>query len=100
MLKFFKDQSIRRKSEPRGLSDYFLIWKYTLCNLTTTVWKYMTDPVQNLQLRNEGLDLAHVVGVLLPRGTERVLVQEQLRDVLTPLQDTLQQQQYITMFVF
>lgn len=58
----------------------------------------MTDPVQNLQLRNEGLDLAHVVGVLLPRGTERVLVQEQLRDVLTPLQDTLQQQQYITMF--
>lgn len=51
----------------------------------------MTNPIQNLQLRNDSLDLAHVVGVLRPGGTERVLIQEQLRDILTPLQDTLQQ---------
>lgn len=63
--------------------------------MSIEVLKNMTDPVQNLQLRYDSLDLAHVVGVLRPRGTERILVQEQLRDILTPLQDTLQQYQYI-----
>lgn len=63
--------------------------------MSIEVLKNMTNPVQNLQLRNDSLDLAHVMGVLRPGGTERVLIQEQLCDILTPLQDTLQQYQYI-----
>ena len=52
--------------------------------------KRITDPIQYLQLRNDCLDLPHVVSMLRPWGTERVLIQEQLSNVFTFLQNTLQ----------